>query len=104
VRTCKHCGKAFSIGPSQATKLFCTSRCSTEYRRPSVPIRIVVAVPCLECGDPVPYTVRGDKRYCTIRCRNKARKRRFSETRKGLATDIPRLKMSPPQSRIWEKA
>jgi endogenous inhibitor of DNA gyrase (YacG/DUF329 family) len=102
VKTCKHCGKQFAIGPSQSTKLFCTSECSKNYHRPSVPIRIVVITPCLECGDPVPHTVKGDKRYCTARCRNRARKRRFLESRKGLTTEIPRLKMAPPQKRIWD--
>ena len=102
MKTCKHCGKQFPIGPSQSTKLYCTSNCAKAHQKPSVPIRIVVITACMECGDPVPYTVRGDKRYCTIKCRNKARKRRFMETRKGLTTEIPRLKMAPPQKRIWE--
>ena len=104
MRTCKHCGKEFSIGRSQEGKLFCTSRCSQKYHRPSVPIRIIVAALCVECGEPILQSVRGDKRYCSITCRNRTRKRKFIADRAKIPYTGKKLNAAPPQSRIWEPA
>ena len=101
MKTCKHCGKTFTVGPSQATKQFCTSRCSQKYHRPSVPIRIVVAALCVTCGEPILQSVRGDKRYCSIKCRNKARKARGIKERAKVPYTGKKLNAAPSQSRIW---
>ena len=102
MKTCKHCGKEFSVGPSQFTKQFCTSKCSQRYHRPLVPIRIVVAALCVECGNPILQSVRGDKRYCSVTCRNKCRKKRAIKERAKIPYTGKKLNAAPPQSRIWE--
>ena len=102
VKTCKHCGKEFPIGPSQKTKLFCTSNCAKAYHKPSIPIRIKVADLCHECGNPILQSVRGDKRYCSITCRNKCRKKRAIKERAKVFYEPKRLNAAPPQSRIWD--
>ena len=102
MKTCKNCGKEFPIGRSQKTKIFCTSNCAKAYHKPSVPIRIVVATPCLQCGIPMKQSIRNDKRFCSISCRNKSRRRKGIERRAKTFYEPPKLSGAPPQSRIWD--
>ena len=100
MKTCKACGKTFEPRRNQPLKQFCTSDCQQAYHRPSVPIRIVVATPCLECGALMESTK--DKKYCSLSCRNRSRRRKGVQRRAKTFYEPRGLNPTPPQKRIWE--
>jgi len=100
MKTCKTCGKKFPVGLSQGHKVFCTSSCAQAYHRPTVPIRIIVATPCLECGVLMESTK--DKKYCSLSCRNRSRRRKGVQRRAKTFYEPKGLNPTPPQKRIWE--
>ena len=92
---CRVCGTEFLRRRNQASKVFCSDRCrrSTYVKRVLV---IKVMVPCRTCGKE--FEPRFGKKFCTDACRKKHNYKR----REGKNTLPPRLKVPPPQSRIWE--
>ena len=104
MKTCKHCGKEFSVGPSQFTKQFCTSKCSQRYHRPLVPIRIVVMIRCEGCGELMKPREGVNKRFCSRLCRSRVAKARLKAATKDRPITPPRLNVPPPQKRIWGEA
>jgi len=102
MRTCKSCGKTFEPRRNQPLKQFCTSACAQSYHRPSVPIRIVVATSCPQCGKPIVLNAGGNKVYCSLSCRNKSRRIKGVHRRAKEFYEPRGLNPTPPQRRIWE--
>lgn len=81
-RTCKHCGKKFSVDQSRVTRgqgIYCSSKCmSADLTGPSNPHWKRVERKCIKCGKIFSVgqaTVkRGFGKYCSVECREKRAK------------------------------
>ena len=70
---CKQCNKEFTTSAPKA--LYCSIRCRDNWKYENIRKKGKTRS-CLECGKEYPTS---HKRYCSIKCRSKARKRRVLE-------------------------
>ena len=90
-RTCKQCGKKFSVyrsalEKSNASGNFCCRKCYNEYQKTLVGPKNVsyrrIATKCYTCGKPIAVTPSKMKEYehhfCSVACRSKFMEQRMS--------------------------
>ena len=67
------CGQAFHQA-NNGLKVFCSTQCGIEYRKPVVPVKIVTLIRCRYCGELMKPHPGVEKKYCSIKCRSRGKR------------------------------